>query len=152
MNLLEKFWKWSKVFALAAVFSLFLFAQNATAQNFDMSSGTKMFSIPITQGKFDVDVPGIDVKDNFRVDSVIVSLPEGETGIIEEIVIIGPDNQREYGCVNQKVKNGVDLIKSCGGFAYLKKGSTVYQAKGSNFNPNRTIQLGVELSISESEA
>lgn len=76
-----------------------------------------------------------------RISSAIVSLPEGESGTIDSIKIIGPNDELEFGCTNQNVVNGTDLIKSCGGNAYLKKGDTTYIASGSNFKHDTTLEI-----------
>jgi len=146
MNLIGKFRQFFKISAITLVFSLFLLSQSAIAL-LGMPSVDRMFDVPITGGEFSVDVPNIEIPESLRVGSAILSLPEGETGTIEEIIITGPDGERQFGCVNVKVQNGTDLIKSCGGPAYLKAGKTTYKAKGSNFKPQGDVELSVDLSV-----
>lgn len=146
MNVFEKLRQFSQILVVTLALSLFVLAQNAIAL-VGMPSVDRMFDVPITGGEFSVNVPNIEVPKDLRVSSAIVSLPNGETGTIDEIIITGPNGEREFGCVNVKVQNGTDLIKSCGGVAYLKAGKTTYQAKGSNFNPQNSVELGIDLSV-----
>jgi len=85
----------------------------------------------------------VNSQKNFR--SVVVSLPDGETGIINSLVIIGSDKQKEFGCQNIQIQNGTDLIKQCGGPVVLKEGLTRYHAQGSGFNPNLDLLFSVHL-------
>lgn len=102
-------------------------------------------SVPILKGSFDVSVTGTLIEDT-RIASAIISLPPGgETGVIEEIIITGPDGKIEYGCQNKPVATGSDLIRECGGPAYLLGGSTTYRAKGSGFKPELDTTLTVDL-------
>ncbi|AFZ38289.1 hypothetical protein Sta7437_4858 (plasmid) [Stanieria cyanosphaera PCC 7437] len=146
MNSLKKILQLSKFLAVALVFSLFLFSQNAIAKNITgMSAIEEMFEADIQGGNFTVDAKDLDFKNNLRVGSAVLSLPPDETGTIEEIAITGPSG-KIFGCVNIKVQNGTDLIKSCGGPAYLVPGKTKYYAKGSNFQPQTDLKLRVKLS------
>jgi len=102
-------------------------------------------SVPIVNGSFDVSVTGT-LQDDTRIGSAIISLPPGgETGVIEEIIITGPDEKIEYGCQYEPVATGFDLIRQCGGPAYLLQGSTTYRAKGSGFAPELDTTLTVDL-------
>jgi hypothetical protein len=76
---------------------------------------------------------------------VIVSLPDSETGKIDNIVITGSEGQREFGCAGLQVTNGTDLVQECGGPAVLKAGQTTYEAKGSDFAPNPDVSFSVDL-------
>lgn len=138
---MKKLLQLTKFLAVTLVFTLFLLSPNATAL-----IGMPDFDVSVMEGSFNVDVSDIDVQKDLIIGSAVVSLPEGETGTIDQIVITGPDGQREFGCENIKVENGTDLIKSCGGPAYLKAGKTKYQARGSNFQPNPNVKLGIDLS------
>ena len=114
---------------------LCLFVSNVTAAHaFCLKEGP----ITITKGSFDFSTKNDSPE--FTVRSAIVSLPEGESGNIDEIIITGPEGQREFGCFNIKgVKNGTNLISDCGGPAVLKAGKTVYKAKGSGFDPESNV-------------
>jgi hypothetical protein len=102
-------------------------------------------SVPIENGSFNVSVTGT-LKEDTRIGSAIISLPPGgETGLIEEIIITGPDGKIEYGCQNEPVITGIDLIRECGGPAYLLQGETKYTAKGSGFEPQEKTTLKVDL-------
>jgi hypothetical protein len=102
-------------------------------------------SVPIVNGSFDVSVPGV-LKEDTRIGSAVIILPPGgETGVIEKIIITGPDGKIEYGCEDQPVQTGSDLIMECGGPAYLIKGATTYTAKGSGFEPELKTTLTVDL-------
>lgn len=102
-------------------------------------------TIEIQGGGFDITTPPIPVPPDLTVRSAVVTLPVGETGTLEKIIITGPTGEREFGCFNIKIKNGSDLIKSCGGPAVLKPGNTIYEAKGSNFSPQADVEFSVSL-------
>ncbi|HLO85443.1 MAG TPA: hypothetical protein VK203_10630 [Nostocaceae cyanobacterium] len=147
MNLLKKLIHSAKFWAVTfSCLSFLTFCFPATA-----TAGTKLLVDQIQEcafingGSFSVDKTG-DVPLTTVITSAILSLPANETGIIESIVITGPDGQREFGCENIKVKNGTDLIKACGGNAFLKAGKTNYKAKGSNFQPILDTVFSVNLS------
>lgn len=80
------------------------------------------------------------------VRKALVSLsPETlQQGVVNSIKITGPDGI-EFGCVNLKVKQGTDLVKSCGGPAILKKGMTTYEANGSGFGPATSGTFSISL-------
>ena len=72
--------------------------------------------------------------------------PPNATGTLETIMITGPEGL-EFGCSNIKVKNGIDLIKACGGPATLKAGgSTTYKVTGKEFGPESQTIITVDLS------
>ena len=144
MNLLKRLWRSSSFLAITLVFSLFLFSQSAFALVGMPEIDSIFREVQISGGEFEVDVT-VPVKNKSRIGSAVVSLPPGETGTIDEIAITGPEG-KIFGCVNIKVTTGTDLIKSCGGPAYLIPGDTRYQAKGSNFQPQPDVEFGVELS------
>ncbi|MDJ0508326.1 MAG: hypothetical protein QNJ64_03570 [Crocosphaera sp.] len=135
MSLLNKFTRSLKIVVVTFSVLLCLLVSNVmAAQAFCLEEGP----VTITKGSFDFSTKNDSPE--FTVRSAIVSLPEGESGNIDEIVITGPDGQREFGCFNIKgVANGTNLISDCGGPAVLKAGNTVYQAKGSGFNPESDI-------------
>jgi len=142
-----------KVLAVTFAFSLLFFSQNAIADLSIPIPVTELpFSINIEGGSFDVNTEPRAIPNNLRVGSAIVSLPDGETGVIDTITILGPNKILEFGCGDQKVQNGTDLIKTCGGPAYLKAGETIYKASGSNFNPNVDVKLSINLFITDSNA
>lgn len=143
MNLLKNLSQSLKFLVVTLLFSLFLFSQSAIAAMGMSDIDSILKSIQIKGGEFSVDVT-LPIKSKARIGSAVVVLPEGETGIIEEIAITGPDG-KIFGCVNQNVQNGTDLIDSCGGFAYLVPGDTTYQARGRNFKPQPDVEFSVEL-------
>ena len=145
MNTVKKFVRNLAMVTVTFAFLAFLSTSSAVAL-MNMPDVDSIFeSIEIKDGAFDLQVAG-NIPQKSRVGSAVVDLPDGETGTIKKIVITGPDGQREFGCENIDVKNGTDLILSCGGPAYLKAGKTTYIAKGSNFKPQGNVKLGVELS------
>ena len=136
MSTLKKLMSSVKILAICAVLILGLFAPSAMA--------VEVGPIHIKEGSFNVS--SFHPINQVRVRSAVVSLkPANETGTIEKIVITGPDGEREFGCPNLKVEDGIDLIESCGGPAVLKAGDTSYIAKGSGFDPNSEVILSVNL-------
>ena len=101
--------------------------------------------LQVKDGGFSYTSEPKDIPGDIRIGSAIISLPKGESGTIDLIKITGPNGQLEYGCMNIRVANGVDLIKACGGPAYLDAGSTIYEAIGSGFAPNPNTTLEVDL-------
>lgn len=142
---MKKLLELSKFLVITLVFSLFWYSQSAIAAMGMPAIDSILESVQIEEGKFSVDVADISIPTDLRVGSAVVSLPDGETGTIDEISITG-SNGKIFGCKNLKVQNGTDLIKSCGGPAYLKTGKTTYQARGSNFQPQADVKFSVELS------
>lgn len=111
--------------------------------------------VSIYDGSFKVETVNYLPMD-FTVRSAIVSLPEGESGIIDRILITRPDEGLgcpdagsaivdgkpvciEFGCSGIQVENGTNLVLSCGGPAVLKAAETTYKAQGSNFGPQGTF-------------
>lgn len=102
--------------------------------------------IEITGGGFSISPPlETAVPQPITIRSAVVSLPEGETGTLEKIIITGPTGEREFGCFNIKIQNGTDLIKSCGGPAVLEAGKTLYEAQGNHFAPDLDTTFSVSL-------
>lgn len=137
--------------ALTIIFSFLTFFSPIPAMadsGFSMtqSEDAIRFEISIKDGGFGVDVPASVPEPSLTVRSAIVSLPAGESGTIQSIIITGPDGAREFGCSNIKIKDGTDLIKACGGPAVLKPGTTRYQANGKDFIPNPDVPFGISLS------
>jgi hypothetical protein len=69
-------------------------------------------------------------------------------GVVKSIKItrkVGNDDVIEFGCVNLKVSQGTDLIKSCGGPALLAAGETTYQAAGADFGPEPNGTFSIQL-------
>lgn len=135
----------AKIFAFALSFLILCFPTAAMAR---MPATANLLdeiekSIPVQNGEFSVNMKAPVPSSTIR--SAIVSLPPGETGRVNKIVITGPNEQREYGCQNITVQNGTDLIKACGGPAVLLAGETIYQAEGSDFSPNPNVQFSVTL-------
>lgn len=136
MNSLNKVLNSFKI--LAVTFSLLLCFFTSPAIAAQEHCRPPKGPIHVQNASFDYSNTG-NINHDFTVRSAIVSLPEGETGTIDEIIITGPDGNREFGCSNIKVKNGTNLIPACGGPAVLKAGTTTYQAKGSYFEPQDTF-------------
>jgi hypothetical protein len=111
----------------------------------ETSDFERIVSADISGGTFTVNIPDIPIGNDLRIGSAIVSLPDGETGTVDEISITSP-NEKVFGCTNLKIQKGTDLIKACGGFAYLKTGKVTYYAKGSNFKPQLNAKFNVTLS------
>ncbi|MBD2666021.1 hypothetical protein [Richelia sinica] len=147
MNFLKKSISLAKIFAFALSLLIFFGASTGTAnaasgQFFDTISEC----VPVINGSFNVNLPG-PVDNTTIIRSALVSLvPSGQSGLINSIVITGPDGSREFGCVNTKVQSGTDLIRACGGPAILEAGNTTYEAKGTNFGPSSKIKFCVNLS------
>jgi hypothetical protein len=100
--------------------------------------------VPIKDGKFTAtartNVPGPHdgaPGKPIRIEQALVSLsPDSlKEGVVRSIKITGPKGV-EFGCVNLKVQDGTDLIKSCGGPALLEPGDTLYEASGDDFGPD----------------
>jgi hypothetical protein len=128
MNSLKKSMRLAKIFAFALSFLMFCFPTAAMAATGLLTDAVEE-CIQITGGAFSVNVKGL-VPSPLVIRSAIVSLPSGETGTVEKIVITDPGGQSEFGCPQPiSVENGTDLIQMCGGPAYLKPGSTTYEAK-----------------------
>ena len=147
MKSLKKFIQTAKVLAFTLLLVISCFPTAAMALSVPKAGDFLGLpqSVPIVDGSFDVSVPGT-LKEDTRIGSAVISLPPGgENGVIEEILITGPNGIKEYGCQNQPVKTGSDLIMECGGPAYLLKGSTTYRAKGSGFKPELETTLTVDL-------
>jgi len=147
MKSLKKFIQTAKVLAFTLLLVISCFPTAAMALSLPKVGDFLGLpqSVPIVNGSFDVSVTGI-LKEDTRIGSAGISLPPGgETGVIEEIIITGPDGEIEYGCQNVKVTTDIDLIMQCGGAAYLLQGSTTYRAKGSGFKPELETTLTVDL-------
>jgi hypothetical protein len=147
MNSLKKFIQTAKVLAFTVLLVILCLPTNAMALSLPKVGDFLGLpqSVPIVDGSFDVSVTGT-LKEDTRIGSAVISLPpSGETGIIEEIIISGPDGKIEYGCQNEPVTTGTDLIMQCGGPAYLIQGETTYRAKGSGFEPESKATLTINL-------
>ena len=147
MKSLKKFIQTAKVLAFTLLLVISCFPTAAMALRLPKAGDFLGLpqSVPIVDGSFDVSVTGTLIEDT-RIGSAVISLPPGgETGVIEQIIITGPDGKIEYGCQNQPVKTGSNLIMECGGPAFLIQGSTTYTAKGSGFEPELKTTLTVDL-------
>ena len=147
MNLLQNWMRSVKIVGLTLSFLsslMILFSTPAMAD-----TGTVLDAITecvtVNNGVFSVNVPA-PVPQDITIRSAVVSLPPGQSGTLKEITITGPDGVREFGCVNIKIKDGTDLIKSCGGPAVLKAGCTDYLARGVDFGPLTKTKFCVNLS------
>lgn len=143
MNLLQSCKTTLKTLIVVLTICLFAFSPMAIASTDNMLDVISE-EVHIKNEGFSVNHLGT-VPHPLRIQAAIVSLPEGESGTIDSIDIIGPNNEREFGCENIDVVNGTDLIKLCGGYAYLKEGKTTYIASGSNFKPDVNTTFGIEL-------
>ncbi len=125
-----------KILAITVACLVGFFSLPAIAQATCIPEGP----VQITNGSFSY-INTEPVPKYIKVRSATVEgLPPGETGTIDEIIITGPNGKREYGCSGiNNVEDGTDLVQSCGGPAVLKAGSTTYEAKGSNFQPQTTF-------------
>lgn len=106
--------------------------------------------VDIKDGAFAVktitSIPPLPGGQQLRISKALVSLsPETlKEGTVDSIKITGPQGI-EFGCVNLKVKQGTDLIASCGGPALLSAGQTTYEASGSSFGPDSTGTFSIAL-------
>ncbi|WP_146195789.1 hypothetical protein [Nostoc commune] len=133
--------------AFALSFVIFCFSTSAIAAPSTSPTLIITEKAQITGGKFSIDtttptpLPATTV-----IRSAKLFLPAGETGTINKIKITG-SNGLEFGCQDIKVKDGVDLIKACGGPAVLNAGGAItYVAEGSGFAPELNTSLTVVLS------
>jgi len=143
LYLLKKSLSLVNICALAISLAILCFPAVAMADAENFTQKVEK-TIMVQNGSFAVKVTG-DVKESKMIRSVIVSLPDSETGTIENIAITGSGGQREFGCAGLQVKNGTDLIQECGGPAVLEAGKTTYEAKGIDFAPNPDVPFSVDL-------
>ncbi|WP_335118922.1 hypothetical protein [Nostoc sp.] len=145
MNSLKKSMRLTKILAFALSFLVFCFSTEAIAAPSTLATLIITEKAPITEGKFSIDTT-TPLPEKTVIRSAKLFLPAGETGTINKIKITGP-NGLEFGCQDIKVKNGVDLIKACGGPAVLEAGGAItYVAEGSGFAPKLNTKLKVVLS------
>jgi len=144
MNSLKKFIQTAKILAFTLLLVILCFPTAAMAQGYNDFLGLPE-KVCVLDGSFDVNKTDDLAKDT-RVDSATINLLVDGSGIIDELLILGPEGKDdiEYQCSNIQVRNNLDLIRECSGPAYLKKGKTTYQAKGSDFVPEDNI-LKIEL-------
>lgn len=95
-------------------------------------------------------IPPLPGDKPLRIGSALVSLSPDtlKEGVVKSIKItrkVGNDDIIEFGCVNLKVSQGTDLIKSCGGPALLAAGETTYEATGTNFGPEPNGTFSIQL-------
>lgn len=145
MNSLKKSMRLTKILAFALSFLVFYFSTSAIAAPSTLATLIITEKATITGGKLSIDtthpLPATTV-----IRSAKLSLPAGETGTINKIKITSP-NGLEFGCQDIQVKDGVDLIKACGGPAVLEAGGAItYVAEGSGFAPKLNTNLTVVLS------
>ena len=146
MNSLKKSMRLTKILAFALSFLVFCFSTEAIAAPSTLATLIITEKAPITEGKFSIDTTTDPLPDKTVIRSAKLFLPAGETGTINKIKITGP-NGLEFGCQDIKVKNGIDLIKACGGPAVLEAGGAItYVAEGSGFAPKLNTKLKVVLS------
>lgn len=135
-----------KATLVAVTISLFFFTSASSAYAVSQLS-TISKTLPVTAGGFDYERTK-NIYADARVGAATVQLPPGETGTIELIKIVGPDNEVEFQCTDIDVSNGVDIISACGGPAYLAAGPTTYEAMGRNFGPDEDVAFKINLDIS----
>jgi hypothetical protein len=155
MNFLKKSLGRIKILALSLSFLSFLIlcfptaAMAAPTVKIDGNLVHITEKVEISGGSFDIDLL-TEVPRDVVILEAKLSLPDGVTGTLKEIGIYGPmtwnamrRGGKEFGCRNIKVQNGTDLIKECGGFAYLNRGPGEYVASGSGFGtaPNTTLKV-----------
>ena len=147
MNSLKKSMRLTKILAFALSFLVFCFSTEAIAAPSTLATLIITEKAPITEGKFSIDTKTpTPLPDKTVIRSAKLFLPAGETGTINKIQITG-SNGLEFGCQDIKVKNGVNLIKACGGPAVLEAGGVItYVAEGSGFAPKLNTNLTVVLS------
>jgi hypothetical protein len=112
-----------------------------------------------TDGKFSINLPATrTIPVDTTVRSAILRLPSGG-GMIESIQITDNNPPKSnpsglaFGCVNVRVKNKTNLIKSCGGPAQLRSGTTYsYVASGSGFKPNTKFSIRLYDQFNEGES
>lgn len=101
--------------------------------------------VPVENGEFAV-ARRNSIPHPITIEEAIVSLPEGESGTIKYIEIIGPNRDLEFGCGPIEVVNKMNLLESCGTESLkLEEGATTYQAAGSNFQPDPNTTLKIAL-------
>ncbi|NER33673.1 MAG: hypothetical protein F6J93_06385 [Oscillatoria sp. SIO1A7] len=137
-----------KILALTFACLVCFFSSPAMADGLCIHEGP----VSIQDGSFNVETVS-DLPMDITIRSAIVTLPPGETGTIDTILITRPYNQDgcpetildgesvciEFGCSWIEVENGTDLIPACGGPAVLKAAETTYHANGSHFGPQGTF-------------
>lgn len=132
-----------KIIGISLVASLVLFSPSSLAENQITDISDIREKVKVENGTFSFkDTQKIP---SARIEKAIIDLPKNEKGTIDNLSIIGPDNQTEFGCQNIDVVNGTDLIQACGGPANLKAGKTTYKASGSNFRPESDTVLRIDL-------
>ncbi len=160
MNFLKKSLGKIKILALSLSFLSFLIlcfptaAMAAPTVKIDGNWVHITEKVEIRDGGFKIDLP-TEVPRNVVIVEADLSFPDGpsgETGTLNMIDIFGPmtwEHRRrggkEFGCQNIKVKDGTDLIRECGGPAYLNRGAGEYYAAGSGFGPAPNTTLRVDL-------
>ena len=144
MNLLQSCKNTFKALVIVLTTCLFFFPTVAIAST-NNTFAVIIKEVSIKNGSLEVHPRTKELRDSGKVSAAIVSLPEGESGTINSIKITGPNNNTEFGCENIDVVNGTDLIKACGGIAYLEKGETTYEAMGSNFKPDTTLKIALKI-------
>ncbi|MDZ8187554.1 MAG: hypothetical protein RMX96_22225 [Nostoc sp. ChiSLP02] len=146
MNLLKMFVNPAKILAFALSFVILCFTTTAMAVPNTLPTLIITEKAQIIDGKFSIDTTTQPLPAKTVVRSAKLFLAAGETGTINKIKITGP-NGVEFGCQDIKVKDGVDLIKACGGPAVLEAGGPItYVAQGSGFAPELNTEIQVVLS------
>lgn len=134
------------ILAFALSFLVFCFPRSAMAIPSTFATLIITEEAQISEGKFSINTTTIPLPSKTVVRSAKLFLPIDETGTINKIQITGP-NGLEFGCQDIKVKDGVDLIKACGGPAALEAGGAInYVAEGSDFGPELNTKVKVVLS------
>ncbi|MEH2160898.1 MAG: hypothetical protein V7K38_07585 [Nostoc sp.] len=146
MNSLKMFINPAKVLAFALSLFIFCFPTAAMAVPNTLATLIITEAATIDGGKFSINTTTNPLPAKTVIRSAKLFLAAGETGTINKIKITGP-NGLEFGCQDIRVKDGVDLIKACGGPAVLEPGGALtYVAEGSGFAPKLKTKLKVVLS------
>ena len=160
MNTLKSFVRFANFLAFTLSLLIFCFPTVAMAEVItpDVCQNPKTAgnnsqpfrSIQINDGKFNVCSQGY-LKEKKEIRSVKVALnPASATGTIDKIIIGIPGPEKkfskiEFGCPSNTIKEGTDLIQTCGGPAILEAGLVEYQAQGHGFGAE-PVQLKVKFS------
>ena len=141
---------------IAFVLSVFLFLSTMPA--LAASMGPRVITAEIgSDGQFSINIPMTMPVDKV-IRSAVLDLQSSGSGIIESIQIKDnnpPESNPSgliFGCVNLRVKDKTNLIKSCGGPAKLQSSTKYsYVANGSGFKPNTKFTISLYDQFNEGE-
>jgi hypothetical protein len=145
MTSLKRFIAPAKILAFALSLLIFCFNSAAIALPNTLATVLITENAQIIGGKLSVNTTTPSLPATTVIRSAKLFLAKGETGIINKIKITD-GNGLAFGCQDIKVKDGIDLIKACGGPAVLEAaGPLTYVAEGSNFAPKLNTRIKVVL-------